>query len=242
MPRKGMNLLNLYFQYPTISFPKVLTFGKLIIMPLAKIVSEQDRAWGLWRIAEDEASLAERVAPWEIVSDTITNVNKRLEWLAGRVLVKEIFTSMSLNFEGITKDQYGKPFPRGNDYHLSLSHSFPYVAALVDRSGPVGIDLEQPKSKLLRIAHRILHEGELKDAGSDVIKHTVYWCAKETLVKLHGQKNLVFAENLIIDGFDLSTEGNIHGRIIVSHTERIIPLQYILFPNFVVVFNLRHSL
>jgi hypothetical protein len=25
---------------------------------------------------------------------------------------ERIFTSMSLNFEGITKDQYGKPFPR----------------------------------------------------------------------------------------------------------------------------------
>jgi phosphopantetheinyl transferase len=211
-------------------------------MPLAKIVSEEDRTWGLWRIGESESSLAQQVAPWEIVSDTITNENKRLEFLAGRVLVKEIFASMSLNFEGITKDQYGKPFPRGNDCHLSLSHSYPYVAALVDRSEPVGIDLEQPKDKLLRIAHRILHLEELENAGEDVVKHTVFWCAKETLVKLHGQKNLTFAENLIIDPFKLETEGNIRGRIIVSHDERVIPLRYILFPNFVVVFNLRPNL
>ena len=211
-------------------------------MPLAKIVSEDDRTWGLWRIGESETALAKQVAPWETVSDTITNENKRLEWLAGRVLVKEIFASMSLNFEGITKDQYGKPFPNGNDCHLSLSHSYPYVAALVDRSEAVGIDLEQPKDKLLRIAHRILHVEELANAGEDIIKHTVYWCAKETLVKLHGQKNLVFAENLIIDGFELETEGNIRGRIIVSQDERIIPLRYILFPNFVVVFNLRPDL
>ena len=211
-------------------------------MPLAKIVSEEDRTWGLWRIGESESSLAQQVAPWEIVSDTITNENKRLEFLAGRVLVKEIFASMSLNFQGITKDQYGKPFPKGNDCHLSLSHSYPYVAALVDRNGPVGIDLEQPKDKLLRIAHRILHVEELENAGEDIVKHTVYWCAKETLVKLHGQKNLTFAENLIIDGFKLKTEGNIRGRIIVSQDERVIPLRYILFPNFVVVFNLRPNL
>ena len=211
-------------------------------MPLAKIVSEQDRTWGLWRIGESEASLAEQVVPWEIVSDTITNENKRLEWLAGRVLVKEIFASMSMNFEGITKDQYGKPFPKGNNCHLSLSHSYPYVAALVDKTEPVGIDLEQPKDKLLRIAHRILHAEELENAGTDVLKHTVYWCAKETLVKLHGQKNLVFAENLIIDGFELETEGDIRGRIIVSDSESVIPLRYILFPNFVVVFNLRPNL
>lgn len=211
-------------------------------MPLAKIVSDENRTWALWRIEENEAFLAEQVAPWEAVSETITNGNKRLEWLAGRVLVKEIFTSMSLSFEGITKDQYGKPFPKGHDCHISLSHSYPYVAALVDRSEPVGIDLEQPKDKLLRIAHRILHDEELVSAGKDVIKHTIFWCAKETLVKLHGQKNLVFAENLIIDGFQLKNEGDIRGRIIVTDTERVIPLRYIIFPNFVVVFNLRPNL
>jgi phosphopantetheinyl transferase (holo-ACP synthase) len=211
-------------------------------MPLAKIVSEEGRTWGLWRIAEDETTLAGLVAPWEAVADTISNKNKRLEWLAGRVLVKEICASMSIDFEGVTKDQYGKPFLKGNDFHLSLSHSFPYVAALVDLSGAVGIDLEQPKDKLLRIAHRILHEDELLNAGTDVLKHTVYWCAKETLVKVHGQKDLIFAENLIIDAFEMATEGNIRGRIIVSDTERVIPLRYILFPNFVVVFNLRPNL
>jgi 4'-phosphopantetheinyl transferase len=211
-------------------------------MPLEKIVSEPGRTWALWRIAEDEASLAERVAPWEEVSETISNENKRQEWLAGRVLVKEIFGSMSLDFKGITKDQYGKPFPNGYDYHLSLSHSYPHVAALVDQQEAVGIDLEQPKEKLLRIAHRILHPEELVNAGGDLVKHTVYWCAKETLVKVHGQKNLVFAENLIIDPFKLEPEGNIHGRIIVSDTERIIPLRYIVFPNFVVVFNRRSTL
>ena len=60
------------------SFPKVLTFGNLITMPLAKIVSEQDRTWALWRIGESETTLAEKVLPWEVVSDTITNENKRL--------------------------------------------------------------------------------------------------------------------------------------------------------------------
>ncbi|MBA4055621.1 MAG: hypothetical protein C0490_12980, partial [Marivirga sp.] len=128
-----MQLLNEYFQYSSIKFPKVLTFGYFIIMPLEKIVLEADRAWALWRITEDEASLADRVSPLERVSDTISNPNKRLEWLAGRVLVKEVFKALSMSFHGITKDEYGKPFPRGYDYHLSLSHSFPFVAAIIDK-------------------------------------------------------------------------------------------------------------
>lgn len=208
-------------------------------MPLEKIVLESSRAWALWRITEDEASLAAKVSPLEQISDTITNPNKRLEWLAGRVLVKEVLGSLGLNFQGITKDEYGKPFPNGYDYHLSLSHSYPFVATLIDKMESVGIDLEQPKEKLLRIAPRIFHPEELRDAGWNLTKHCIYWCAKETLVKVHGQKNLVFAKNLIIDPFQLENEGNIRGKIIVGDVERVIPLHYIVYPNFVVVFNQR---
>jgi len=227
------------FQYAADKFPKVLTFGNLFLMPLEKIVSAPDRTWALWRITEDEGSLIDAIRMWELLSDSITNPNKRLEWLAGRLLVKEILHSMGLRFQGITKDQYGKPFPKGYDFHLSLSHSYPYVAALVDRFESVGIDLEQPKEKLLRIAPRIFSPVELNDAGDNITKHCVYWCAKETLVKVHGQKNLVFAENLIIEPFPLRNEGDIRGRIIVGDTERVLPLHYIVYPNFVVVFNER---
>lgn len=211
-------------------------------MPLEKIVFASDRAWALWRIAEDEASLAARISPFEHVSHTISNPNKRLEWLAGRVLVKEVLASLSLAFHGISKDEYGKPFLKGHAHHLSLSHSYPFVATLIDKIESVGIDLEQPKDKLLRIAPRIFHLEELRDAGRNIIKHCIYWCAKETLVKVHGQKNLVFSENLIIEPFLLANEGDIRGKIIVADKERVIPLHYLVFPNFVVVFNQRSNL
>jgi phosphopantetheinyl transferase len=208
-------------------------------MPVEKIVIESSRAWALWRITEDEASLSDTISRWEQLSPTITNPNKRLEWLVGRVLVKHLLLSMGLTFQGITKDQFGKPFPVGYDFNLSLSHSYPYVAAIVDKVESVGIDLEQPKEKLLRIAPRIFSPVELSDAGTDITKNCVYWCAKETLVKIHGQKNLVFAENLIIQPFSLKAEGDIRGKIIVADRERVLPLHYIVYPNFVVVFNQR---
>jgi 4'-phosphopantetheinyl transferase len=211
-------------------------------MPLEKIVLEPDRAWALWQIAEDEISLAAAVNPLEQVPDSISNPNKRLEWLAGRVLVKDVLHAMGLRFQGITKDTYGKPFPKGYNYHLSLSHSFPFVAAIFDKIESVGIDLEQPKEKLLRIAHRIFHPEELQDLGKDIVKHCIYWCAKETMIKVHGQKNLVFAENLIVDPFSLKPEADIRGKIVLAGVETVIPLHYIVYPNFVIVYNLRSNL
>jgi 4'-phosphopantetheinyl transferase len=207
-------------------------------MPLEKLVVELGRTWALWRIEEEEETLAE-IVPFEKISDTITSPQKRLEWIAGRVLVKEVMEAMDLNFQGIVKDEFGKPFPAGYDYQLSLSHSYPFVAVLIDKYESVGIDLEQPKEKLLRIAPRIHDDDELKDAGTDMIKHCIYWCAKETLIKIYGRKDLVFSENMKILPFSRELEGNIIGKIVVKNVERLIPLYYQVTSEFVLVFNKR---
>src|SRR5690606_11645385 len=111
------------------------------------------------------------------------NPRKRLEFLAGRALIRALLREWNLPYPGLTKDAYGKPFLIGSPLHLSLSHSYPFVAAVLHRHKNVGIDLEQPKDKLLRIAPRVLCADELRNAGNDVVKHCVYWCAKEALVK-----------------------------------------------------------
>jgi 4'-phosphopantetheinyl transferase len=209
-------------------------------MPLEKIVIDRDRAWGIWQINEEEEELS-ALLPSESIPSSIHNSQKRCEHLGARILAKEIAHALGLTYDGIIKDVYGKPFLQGHPHHLSLSHSYPYVAALVDRESSAGIDLEQPKEKLLRIAARILHQEELVDAGADLLKHCVYWCAKEALIKFHGKKDLIFAENLLISPFSRKTEGDITGRIIVDNVETIVPLYYMVYPNFVMVFNKRSA-
>lgn len=206
-------------------------------MSLQKIVTENGRAWALWQISETEPALADMLDGTEDVSAALTHPNKRLEWLAGRVLLKTVFAHLNIPYRGIAKNEHGKPSAIGNAFHVSLSHSFPFVAALVDENGPAGIDLEQPKMKLFRVAHRIFHPDELRDAGNDLVKHCIYWCAKETLVKIYGQKNLIFASNLYVFPFSLARTGDIRGKIIAGGSETIIPLHYQIFPGFVLVFN-----
>lgn len=205
-------------------------------MPIEKIHSDSTRAWALWHISEDEDTLIKEAAG-ELIPETLTNPYKRLEHIAGRVLVKYLMIGAGLEFKGIYKDEFGKPFPVESNYQLSLSHSYPYVAALIDSSQPVGIDLEQLKPKLLKIAPRILSREELTHAGNDLVKHCIYWCAKEAMIKVHGKKDLVFAENLIVAPFQLFNEGDIVGRIIVTGNETKVLLHYSVHKDFVVVMN-----
>lgn len=205
-------------------------------MPVERTYPSEHALWGLWKIEEDESTLLTNV-PAEQVSATLTNPLKRIEFLAGRALIKNLLAEWNVTYRGLEKDPFGKPFLTGSSIHVSLSHSYPYVAAILHKTKNVGIDLEQPKDKLLRIASRVLSEGELRDAAEDIVKHCIYWCAKETMIKIYGKKDLIFARNLLIEPFFKQRSGHLVGRILANNDETTIPLAYFVTDEFVVVLS-----
>lgn len=193
------------------------------------------QAWCLWQIVEREEELS--FAALESCPEEIVNAQKRLEWLAGRALVKFLVEDCGLHYHGLRKDEFGKPFLKANTHHISLSHSFPFVAAQIDRLHPVGIDLEQPKEKLRTIATRVFTKEEVKDAGDDIVKLCVYWCAKEALYKIYGKRNLLFTDHLRVMPFSLSGSGGLTGKIQFPENETMVSLQYLVMPDFVIVYT-----
>ncbi len=208
-------------------------------MPLREIHQTGNQSgWAIWHIDERLDQLKSKIAgepPKEI-----THENKKLEWLAARHLVLLLSNHMGLRYFGIKKDAFGKPSLEKYPHYLSLSHSFPYVAAQIDHDHPVGIDLEQPKAKILKIAPRLFSPGELADAGTDVVKHTVYWCAKETMYKIHGKGGLHFSDHLIIEPFKLQEKGALKG-VITSHKKINVNMDYQIEPDYVLVRTSRLS-
>ncbi len=202
-------------------------------MPLIKIQNTgKQGAWALWFISEKEDEL---ISPLEKPESTLLHATKRLEWLAGRKLIQQLIEHLGFEYQGIIKDEFGKPFLKNLPHHISLSHSFPYVAVQIDLNNEIGIDLEQPKPKLLTIAHRILAPSELTDAGSDVVKHCVYWCAKETMYKVYGKKGLFFLDQLRIEPFTLKNAGDIVGEINAPENPRQLTMTYLIQPDYVLV-------
>jgi 4'-phosphopantetheinyl transferase len=203
-------------------------------MPLLKIQKNREQSgWALWFITETEQELSE--ISGESIDNTIISYTKRLEWLAGRALIKSLVEQCGLDFYGLEKDEYGKPFLKKHTHPISLSHSYPYVAAQIDQTTEVGIDLEQPKPKLLNIAPRVLSSQELEDAGTDITKHCVYWCAKEALYKSYGKRGLHFANHLIVAPFVLRRGGELQGKIVVDGYSRELGLIYSIQPEYVLV-------
>jgi len=210
-------------------------------MPLFKIEhTAKESAWGIWHIAEREEELVFHAA--EQCPEELISPSKRLEWLAGRVLIRTLLERVNVSSAGVMKDEFGKPFLKALPHQISLTHSYPYVAAQIDLRHSVGIDLEQPKQKLLAIGPRVLSATELTDAGNNIVKHCVYWCAKEALYKIYGKRGLHFANQLNIEPFLLKESGELKGFITVNGQKQNVNLIYQVHPDFVLVLTKTVSL
>jgi phosphopantetheinyl transferase len=156
---------------------------------------------GLYHIDESIPELLEQVNLSKKEQDLFeeyTHEEKKKEWCAARVLIRELCSEAGITYEGMCKDENGKPLLSGSNAEISISHSYPYVAAIMHPTSPVGIDLEQPKAKLKSIAPRFLNHAELELAQNDTHKLCILWCAKETLYKIYSKRGLIFRENLEI--------------------------------------------
>ena len=163
-------------------------------MPVHKIERVHNTLiWGLWEISETRDELLDNLEldqDLEFMISKAKNKQKILESIASRKLIEELAFFINANYEGIYKNEHGEPFLINSLSHISISHSFPYVAASLNTSVPTGIDLEHYNEKVIRIEHKFLSEQELFDANHDLKKLILLWAAKEALYKVYGRKQL----------------------------------------------------
>ncbi len=211
-------------------------------MPILKTAKINEKStYALWEITESVEELRALVANTanvQLPDGDITNEAKQAEWMAGRLLLASLVNEMGDDYLGIYKDQYGKPYLNQLKHQISLSHSLPLVAAIVHQDRAVGIDVEQPKEKLRRIAYKFLTEQEQKACGDDLERLCIHWSVKEALYKLYGRKKLIFKENLLVnyqvDGEDIQ----LFGKVIVNDTTEEYKLQVEKVKDSLLVFTL----
>lgn len=206
-------------------------------MPIQQLYKTPTQAYALWKITEAESVLAARMSVPEPIPASLKHPTKRLEFLASRVLTQQLLKEFNQVYAGIYKNEFGKPYLTNSSFHLSQTHSYPYVAVIVDTEKNVGIDIEQKKEKLLRIAPRVFSSAELENANQDLTKLCILWCAKEALIKLYGEKDLDLAKEIAVDSFTLASEGFLNGRILKKEHEKSYSLQYLVQEDLVLVFN-----
>ena len=152
---------------------------------------------GIWKIEETEEFFKGNVPQHR----DVTHPHKRLQHLAGRFLLQYLFPDFPYHLIEIADTR--KPFLPGEQFHFSISHCGDYAAAIVSRDRRVGIDVEIPVEKILRIQDKFLSAKEqIQIRGglttNDSRLTTLLWSAKESVFKWYGDGRVDFRQHILL--------------------------------------------
>lgn len=154
---------------------------------------------GVWKITEEETFFLRRVP----LQREISHPHKRLQHLAGRYLLQQLFPDFP--YELIEIADTRKPYLSNEAIHFSISHCGDYAAAIASKASRVGVDIELVKPVIEKIQHKFLSTAETAllaeaMAGSTGLSYasliTSCWSAKEAIFKWYGNGGVDFKKHM----------------------------------------------
>ena len=164
----------------------------------------------VWHITEPEDFFL-AVVP---VQREIKHWHKRLQHLAGRILLKEMYPDFPVQLIQIADTK--KPYLENEPFHFSISHGGDYAAAMVSKTHRVGVDVELLNEKIEQIQHKFIYEAELQvlnvQSPMPAIQClTLYWSIKESVFKWWGRGQVDFKKDITLKSISgLPEQGIVH--------------------------------
>lgn len=206
-------------------------------MPLLFKLNGPDSAkLAVWEITETESELEAQLnysATMKEQLRPITNPARRLEWMASRLLV-QLLTHYDAN---VIHSDCGQPSVRESDLNLSITHTRGYAAVLISPEKPVGIDIEHPSPRIVKLAGRFVNQHEEKQIAN-MSRETgcaLVWCAKEAVYKALDVPGIIFKDDITIDKLSDKPEGSLHAQVLHGKINEGFELQYIESPQYYLV-------
>ena len=190
----------------------------------------------IWYITETTDELYAQLATTKYDAQLLEKKNegRRAEWLAVRLLVKQLFGAEC----EVAYHSTGAPYLKGSDVHISISHTRDYAAVAYSTAGPIGLDIERISDRVERIAHRFTSTDEaayIDTHGQQdrPMYHLINWSAKETLYKLLDDTRMAdFKAAFHIAPYTLASKGMLDATLLAAYDGRV-AVHYRLFPDFV---------
>ncbi|HVW14791.1 MAG TPA: 4'-phosphopantetheinyl transferase superfamily protein [Mucilaginibacter sp.] len=198
---------------------------------------DSDTEFALWRIEEKAEDLYKKLQLDEHEKAYVEKLSlgkRHLHWLAVRVLLRTMLNTDE--FIDCKIDSHGKPYLVSLPYHISLSHSFEYAAVMMSRSAAVGIDIEQIRGKVERIADKFMQPSEMRFISDEErVKHLyAAWCAKEAVYKCYGQKEVSFVHNISLEPFNFICPGTVNAHLDKGEVHKDYRVDYLQYEDYMI--------
>jgi len=197
---------------------------------------DDDTEFAIWKIEEEADELYSQLQLNEGEKAYYEHLGigkRKLHWLSTRVLLRKMLRTE--DYIDCKVDIHGKPYLVNVPYHISLSHSFDYAAVMISKS-PVGIDIEQVKEKVERIANKFMRKEEMAfiSEKNKIKQLYVCWCAKEAVYKCFGQKEVSFADNILLKPFEFEGHGVVEARLFKEGIDLNYTVGYLQYEDYMV--------
>lgn len=166
---------------------------------------------------------------------------RRLEYLCTRRLLKELLQQEVW----VSHAEDGRPYLDGFPFQLSISHAANYVAVMLGKTLPVGVDVELKREKLFRIQYKFLTEEESSWVDSCPDKEDrlsallLLWCAKEAVFKRYERPLPEFSEEIAVKPFVIGqSEGGLSVVADLNGGKTPISLEYKMFGDIALVYTI----
>lgn len=160
----------------------------------------------VWQITEAQDFFLPEIP----LQRSIMHPHKRLQHLAGRLLLKKL--APDFPYELIRIADTRKPFLENEAYHFSISHCRDYAAAIISKTDRVGVDIEMINPKVEKVQHKFLNDAEQQilihqSSILNIQMLTLAWSIKEVIYKWYGEGSLDFKEHIHIENIFLDEHG-----------------------------------
>lgn len=175
----------------------------------------------IWKIEESLEELSSDISLESQSAERLQSMRSEIHQ-KGFLSIRHLLRDVGYSDKDLFYDSYGKPHLHDGN-HISITHSFIFTAIVISKDGPVGIDIEKQRDKIVKIAHKFTPFEEYKTIANHdalVSKLTIVWGGKESLYKIYGKKKLLFLHHIYIEDFkfaDTKTTGQIRYEGTVSN-------------------------
>ncbi len=178
----------------------------------------------IWHITETEDFFLRKVP----LHNSITHWHKRLQHLAGRYLLQELYPGFPYHLIEIADTK--KPFLPGEKYHFSISHCGDYAASIVSEEKRVGIDIELITPKIELIKHKFLSEAEMLLVEKNNLQQlTLLWSCKEAMFKWYGDGGVDFKKNMMVKKISMNNDYGTVDCLFTKEEERKLKINFSFF-------------
>ena len=207
-------------------------------MPLYHTYKQGNLTVGVWKVGETVEqlrSMFHQFSMYEAGFSRFTSESRQREWLAVRILLKELCGEE----KKIGYLPSGKPYLEDGSMRVSFSHTKGYVAVAVHPFAEVGVDIEQYGTRVRKVASRFIREDERVSiaSGDEIYGLLLHWSAKETMFKLMEEEAVDFVSHLHIRPFQLQPSGTFQACEYRSQHGRTFLIHYDTHSDFVLTFS-----